>query len=164
MNTIECFTHIQWKQPRCCKAENVIFYRQKSKNIYFNCIKKHWIFISLAQWFWTRPSGGRSLIHEFLTGQSCIIGLSVPSATLCCTWRSVRRLSDRHLTRERMFCSANFALRVFHTEWNRKSFKMNFQRIQLNVSPIFSESRRGNVKQKMSFSTEKKRKISFMQN
>ena len=113
--------------------------------LYFNCIQKHWIFISWAQWFWTRPSGGRSLIHEFLTGQSCIIGLSVPSATLWCNWRSVRRLSDRHLTRERMFWSANFALRVFHTEWNRKSFKMNFQRIQLDVSPIFSESRRGNV-------------------
>ena len=171
-------------------------------------------------------SGGRSLTHEPLNSQSCINGLSVPSAMLWCSRRSIRRLSDRDLTRERIFYSANFALRVlaknrirfhsewnresfkmnvqriqlnlsptfsglsdrdltrerifwsanlalrvraknrirFHTEWNRKSFKMNAQRIELNLSPIFSESRRDNVKQEMSFSTEKNRKISFMQN
>ena len=112
---------------------------------YFKRIKKHRIPISWAQWFWTHPSGGRSLTHEPLTNQSCINGLSVPSATLWCSRRSIRRLSDRDLTRERIFYSANFALRVlaknrirFHSEWNRESFKMNVQRIQLNLSPTFS--------------------------
>ena len=132
---------------------------------YFNRIQKHQIPISWAQWFWTLPSGGRNLIHEPLTGQSCIIGLSVPSATLWRSRRSIRRLSDRDLTRQRIFCSALFALcaraknRIqFHTEWNRKSFKMNVQRIQLNLSPIFSESRREKVKQEMSFFYRKKSK------
>ena len=133
--------------------------------------KKHRIPIGWDQWFWPRTSGGKNLIHKHLTDQSCIIGLSVPSATLWCSRRSIRRLSDRDLTRERIFCSANCALRACarnriqsHTEWNRKSVEMNVQRIQLNLSPRFSESSRENVKQKMSLFTEKNRKISYMQN
>ena len=109
--------------------------------------------------FWRQESDSRTS----LIGQSSTIGLFLPSATLWCSWRSVRRLSDCDLTWERIFCNANFALRVraenrirCHTEWNRKSFKMNFQWIQLNLSPIFSESNRDNAKQKMSFFAEKK--------
>ena len=41
---------------------------------------------------------------------------------------------------------------------------MNIQRILLNDSSTFSEIKRGNVKQKMSFFAEKNPKISFMQN
>ena len=133
--------------------------------------KKHRIPIGWDQWFWPRTSSGKYLIHKHLTDQSCIIGLHVPSATLWCSQHSIRRLSDRDLTQERIFCSANCAMRACarnriqsHTEWNRKSVKMNVQRIQLNLSLIFSESSRENVKQKMWFFTEKNRKISYMQN
>ena len=42
-----------------------------------------------------------------------------------------------------------------------RSFKMNVQRIQLNLSPRFNKSNRDILKQKMSFSTEKNRKKSI---
>ena len=140
---------------------------------YFNRIQKHQIPFRWAQCFWIRPSGGRNSIHKPLTGQSSVIGLSVPSATL---WRNgrrllVERLSDPVVTLGSIFCCACLALLAcaknwiqFHAQWNRKSVNMNIQRIQLILSPVFSESRWEKVKQEMSFFTKKNRKISFMQN
>ena len=52
-------------------------------------------------------------------------------------------------------CSATLILLCVFALKIQIRFHMNVQRIQLNLSPIFSESKRNDVHQEMSFSTEK---------